>query len=129
MYSLEESAGLGNDSPLRGHLATADEYLKNHESWYVVHQKIPMCTLITGLFYHVGHPAKYPEVKIEDLTKFKDWLNVEGEYVLAGLVDYLKVRLSAKAIRLVMMWIAVNLDLMKERDESKYRSIDAGNVW
>lgn len=131
---LQDLSGLTDADPIHVYLGVVDEILENERNWnevYRFHQRNNQKKLTSGLFHFLRHPLQetcYPteaKIKARHVNDFRNWLIQIGEPGLAKIVSGLQDRdFSASDIRLVMMWIVANLDLLRERDERNYRSID-----
>ncbi len=84
-----------------------------------------------GLFHFLRHPmqeicyATEAKIKKPNVEEYRDWLQRVGEPELAWLVsELMNKQMEVADIRVTMMWIVANLDLLKQEDKRNYRSID-----
>lgn len=74
----------------------------------------------------MGHPVTHSEPTVQQLKDFINFLCDNGETCLSNLCEQL-LELGPKEARLTMMYIIVNLGLLKQKEDSllpKIRSID-----
>jgi len=135
---LADVSGLSaGEDPLHLYLTWADECLQSERNWNEIHRfqvRNSKDYLELELFKKCGHPMS-TDATPERIEKFRNWLKDRGETILANLIDGLRRKMShlgnlpdenllPTALLLTMMFIIGNLDLMKEEDPRKYRSID-----
>lgn len=113
-------------APLYECLEMADKFLeecKSITSWYDVFKANRPDDLLQGLRDIMGHPLNRPVVP-ENIDNFSRFLAERGENVLAYLVEALRLDLTPEMVRYTMVFILVNGDLLKQRENKKLRSID-----
>jgi hypothetical protein len=131
MLKLQDVTGLTDDDPIHTYLGVVDEILAGQINWHEVHRfqiKNGEAVLLRELFAICNHPVN--EISITpvqqwNIDEYREWLERRGESVLAFIIVKLQERdFSARDIRLILMWILANLQLLLEKDPRKHRSID-----
>lgn len=116
-----------------------DKIVEHERRWSEMHLRYPEAKLLAMLYQCCGHPAQQPQVKREEIELFRYVLDTNGEPKLANIVGELLKKcpqialkdddLTAHDIRITMMFILANLELLKEREGwngKHWRTIDSG---
>ena len=130
--TLEKISGLSDADPIFAWLKQVDKILDEMhiESWHEVHRSQSIDTLISGLLnIDINHRIDQMKVK-----NYIEWLKEQGELVLSELMArLLHYNIAAqnsfyfytiKLTILTMMFIIINLQILKSKETRKYRSID-----
>lgn len=135
MLKLQDVSGLTDEDPIHTYLGVVDEILATSQNnWHEVYRfqiKNSEAVLLRELFAICNHPvtetcfAAAHRVQQWNIDEYREWLEKRGESVLAFLIVKLQERnFSASDIRLILMWILANLQLLLEKDPRNHRSID-----
>ena len=130
LIKLENITGLSDEDPLHRWVKLVDKIVKNDNRWDEIHRRLSQEKLIELMWDYLGHPHWHPELKIEQVGFLIDRLISEDEPKFANILDGLmKQGLTASQIRSTIMFIFVNIDLIKEKEGEirSYRTIDAGS--
>lgn len=137
--SLQQLSGLSDIDPIYGVMGIVDEYfsvaLGDTYVWDEIHQRIPHEKLIDVLFNNLGFPmikvqgrlVVNDEVSLKQVNNLQEFLKRNGEIYFADLIGELKKKVTPIDIRVILMWLFVNIEYLKEREVGP-RSIFAGNV-
>ena len=127
-YRMQDSSGLGEDSPLQASLIQTDDLLDamGVEFWEQIHRRVSVRLMLSTLWGMMGHPNESDSVTSNQMSKFYTWLIENGESVLSELVKRMhNTNMLGTEIRLTLMFLVINLGLFKNRDtKAACRSID-----
>jgi hypothetical protein len=115
---LQDVTGLSDSDPIHCWLGIVDRFLGEHD-WLDTYRKLPKDGLAKGIWLCLGHPVKYPTVEEYCLDNFEEYLQQNGEPVLAEIVSKLRRRkgedgLDNYGIRCIILWLVANMDYLKE---------------
>lgn len=131
---LQSLTGLSDADDIHRYLGIVDKFLGNDFDWSETNLHLTASDLVTGIWFYLGHPAKYPTVEDYCLDHFEAWLQEKQEIILADIVAKLRRRIGTDTldnygVRIVVMWLFANLDYLKEKyletTKRKYRQISS----
>ena len=128
---LQELTGLSDVDPLHRYLGMVDKFL-GETDWSDI--RLPQDKLIENIWLHLGHPVQNPLVEDICLDNFEQYLKQNNEPIFVEVVNKLKRRkgqegIDNQGIRVVMMWLIANSDLLKERyleEGIRHRQVTSG---
>jgi hypothetical protein len=124
MIELAEVSGLSDADPIYPCLQATDKIIAQLRirSWFEMHRAIPVMGLLDHMFANLRMQDNAKEI-----NRFVFWLRGYGEYKLAEvIIEMYKSGMSARMLRLVLLYMVVNFGLLKEKElrGRKYRSLD-----
>lgn len=124
---LQELTGLTDADPIHRYLGLVDKILGEFD-WNNLDFSSKLMAEV--VFYYLNHPVLQPTVEDIQLDSFEKYLE-ENEPLFATIVNKLRRHKEREGmgnyeIRIVMVWIAANIDYLKERSKPGRRLLNAG---
>lgn len=124
---LQELTGLTDADPIHRYLGLVDQLLGDYD-WN--NFDLPSKKIVEIVFEYLKHPVMFSNVEDNQLDELEDCLQKE-EPLLAKIVKQLRRHKEQEGmgnygIRIVLLYIAANVDYFKEKSKPGRRKIDAG---